>query len=121
MDIQSKMENLKNELLRHEYLYYVKDAPEISDTEYDFMLKELERLEAEYPQFASPDSPTKRVGGTVSDSFEAVTHEVPLLSLGNTYNVSEVDAFIQRTAKLVNDPQFAVEFKIDGLSVALTY
>ena len=65
MDIQSKMENLKNELLRHEYLYYVKDAPEISDTEYDFMLKELERLEAEYPQFASPDSPTKRVGGTV--------------------------------------------------------
>lgn len=120
-DIKNKIEALKNELLRHEYLYYVKDAPEISDTEYDMMMKELEALESEYPQFASPDSPTKRVGGTVSESFESVRHEVPLLSLGNTYNIGEVDAFIQRTAKLVDNPEFAVEFKIDGLSVALTY
>lgn len=120
-DIKNKIELLKNELLRHEYLYYVKDAPEISDTEYDMMMKQLEALENEYPQYATPDSPTQRVGGAPMETFEAVRHEIPLLSLGNTYNVDEVDAFIQRTAKAVNKPEFAVEFKIDGLSVALTY
>lgn len=120
-DIKNKIELLKNELLRHEYLYYVKDAPEISDTEYDMMMKQLEQLEKEYPQFAAPDSPTQRVGGAPSEAFEPVKHEIPLLSLGNTYNVGEVEAFIQRTAKTVDAPEFAVEFKIDGLSVALTY
>ena len=120
-DIKRVMEELKNELLRHEYLYYVKDAPEISDVEFDGMMKKLEALEKQYPQYASPDSPTSRVGGGISESFDEVRHTVPLLSLSNTYNVEEVEAFIARTQKTVDKPQFAVEFKIDGLSVALTY
>ncbi len=120
-DIKIKIDNLKNELLHHEYLYYVKDAPEISDIEYDNLMKTLEQLEAEYPEYKSPDSPTSRVGGSVAQGFGEVAHEVPLLSLSNTYNVDEVGAFIQRTEKTVDKPQFAVEFKIDGLSVALTY
>lgn len=120
-DIKRVMEELKNELLRHEYLYYVKDAPEISDVEFDGMMKKLEELEKQYPQYASPDSPTSRVGGGISESFDEVRHSVPLLSLSNTYNVEEVEAFIARTQKTVDKPQFAVEFKIDGLSVALTY
>ena len=120
-DIKRVMEELKNELLRHEYLYYVKDAPEISDVEFDGMMKKLEALEKQYPQYASPDSPTSRVGGGISENFDEVRHTVPLLSLSNTYNVEEVEAFIARTQKTVDKPQFAVEFKIDGLSVALTY
>ncbi|MBP3348225.1 MAG: NAD-dependent DNA ligase LigA, partial [Clostridia bacterium] len=120
-DIKRVMEELKDELLRHEYLYYVKDAPEISDVEFDGMMKKLEALEKQYPQYASPDSPTSRVGGGISESFDEVRHSVPLLSLSNTYNVEEVEAFIARTQKTVDKPQFAVEFKIDGLSVALTY
>ena len=120
-DIKRVMEELKNELLRHEYLYYVKDAPEISDVEFDGMMKKLEELEKQYPQYASPDSPTSRVGGGISENFDEVRHTVPLLSLSNTYNVEEVEAFIARTQKTVDKPQFAVEFKIDGLSVALTY
>ena len=120
-DIKRVMEELKNELLRHEYLYYVKDAPEISDVEFDGMMKKLEALEKQYPQYASPDSPTSRVGGGISENFDEVRHSVPLLSLSNTYNVEEVEAFIARTQKTVDKPQFAVEFKIDGLSVALTY
>ena len=85
------------------------------------MMKKLEELEKQYPQYASPDSPTSRVGGGISENFDEVRHTVPLLSLSNTYNVEEVEAFIARTQKTVDKPQFAVEFKIDGLSVALTY
>ncbi len=121
MDTKEKIQKLRDELIHHEYLYYVKDAPEITDIEYDMMMKELERLESEHPEYITEDSPTRRVGGGVATSFAEVTHEVPLLSLGNTYNVEEVTEFIQRTAKTVHDPHFAVEFKIDGLSVALTY
>lgn len=120
-EIKNKIDKLKAELQHHEYLYYVMDAPEISDIEYDMMMKELESLENEYPQYKTQDSPTVRVGGQAVDSFEEVRHEVPLLSLANTYNVDEVENFIQRTAKTVDKPEFAVEFKIDGLSVALTY
>lgn len=120
-EIQKKIKELTTELLRHEYLYYVKDAPEISDIEYDMMMKELEKLESEYPQYALPESPTTRVGGKAVSSFAEVTHEVPLLSLANTYNVEEIAEFVQRTAKTVDNPEFSVECKIDGLSVALTY
>lgn len=120
-DIKSKIDALREELRHHEYLYYVMDAPEISDIEYDMKMKELESLEAEYPQYMTSDSPTVRVGGRAVDSFDEVRHEVPLLSLANTYNVGEVESFIQRTAKTVDEPEFDVEFKIDGLSVALTY
>lgn len=120
-DIKSRIDTLREELRHHEYLYYVMDSPEISDIEYDNMMKKLESLELEYPQYKTQDSPTVRVGGQAVDSFEEVKHEVPLLSLANTYNVAEVEAFIQRTAKTVDNPEFDVEFKIDGLSVALTY
>lgn len=120
-DIKNRIETLREKLRHHEYLYYVMDAPEISDIEYDMKMKELESLEAEYPQYLTSDSPTVRVGGQAVDSFDEVRHEVPLLSLANTYNVGEVESFIQRTAKTVDEPEFDVEFKIDGLSVALTY
>lgn len=120
-NVKYRMDELKNELLRHEYLYYVKDAPEISDMEYDMLMKELEELEEKYPEYKAPDSPTGRVGGAAVDMFESVTHEVPLLSLGNTYSIEDMEAFIQRTEKTVLEPEFVVEFKIDGLSVALTY
>lgn len=120
-EIKSRIDALREELQYHEYLYYVMDSPEISDIEYDTKMKELESLENEYPQYKTQDSPTVRVGGQAVDSFDEVKHEVPLLSLANTYNVDEVEAFIQRTAKTVDNPEFDVEFKIDGLSVALTY
>lgn len=120
-DVKRKIDELRKELQRHEYLYYVMDSPEISDIDYDVMMKELETLESEYPQYKTSDSPTVRVGGQAVDSFDEVKHEVPLLSLANTYNVGEVESFIQRTAKTVDKPEFVVEFKIDGLSVALTY
>ena len=120
-EIKNKIESLKSELSRHEYLYYVKDAPEISDIEFDAMMKELEKLEAQYPEYKTSDSPTQRVGGIAADSFSEVTHKVPLLSLSNTYNADEIDAFISRIEKTVSNPELCVEFKIDGLSVALTY
>lgn len=120
-EIKNKIESLKSELSRHEYLYYVKDAPEISDIEFDTMMKELEKLEAQYPEYKTSDSPTQRVGGTAAESFLEVTHKVPLLSLSNTYNADEIDAFISRIEKTVSNPELCVEFKIDGLSVALTY
>ena len=120
-EIQNNIETLKSELSRHEYLYYVKDAPEISDIEFDAMMKELESLEAQHPEYKTSDSPTQRVGGVAADSFSEVAHKVPLLSLSNTYNTDEVDAFISRIEKTVSSPELCVEFKIDGLSVALTY
>ncbi len=120
-NIKETIESLRTELLHHEFLYYVKDAPEISDIEYDMMMKKLETLEKEHPEFDSPDSPTKRVGGAPVDSFAKVNHEVPLLSLANTYNVEEIEAFVRRTAAEVGNPELSVECKIDGLSVALTY
>jgi len=115
---------LRREIERHNRLYYEKNRPEIADAEYDRKLKELERLEKEHPEFASPDSPTRRVGGRPSArSFGTVTHAVPMLSIDNTYSKEEVAAFDERVKKqLKGEPyEYVMEPKIDGVSLSLLY
>ncbi len=122
-DIQQDHRDLVDRLNRHNYLYYVKDAPEISDTEYDRLMKELERLEQEYPGLQTPDSPTQRVGGQPLEQFESVEHRRPMLSIDNTYNEDELRGFDQRVRKTLEQDvvEYVAELKIDGVAVSLTY
>ena len=103
------------------YKYYVLDNPDMPDFEYDRLLRELENLEAEYPQFVQPDSPTLRVGGQALSKFEKVNHPVPLMSLQDVFSVEELDEFIDKIQASHPNAVFTVEPKIDGLSVALEY
>jgi DNA ligase (NAD+) len=121
--VRERMEKLRAEINRHSYLYYVLDSPEISDAEYDKLLRELERLEQQYPQFITPDSPTQRVGAAPVEAFGVVEHPLPLLSLGNAFAPEELLAWSTRVSKLIDRQQFDLvgEHKIDGLAVALTY
>ena len=117
---------LRNKIHRHDYLYYVKDSPEIPDREYDSLYHRLKELEGKYPECITADSPTQRVGGKVDERFRKVVHPVPMLSLDNTFNVDEVRAFHQRVVKALPDIEessieYVVELKFDGLAVALTY
>jgi DNA ligase (NAD+) len=122
-DIQSEIEQLRTEINRHNYLYYVLDNPEISDAEYDSLMQKLQRLEEEYPQFLTPESPTQRVGAAPLEAFGVVEHKVPLLSLANVFSNEELEAWYKRTLKLLDGqkPTFVCEHKMDGLSVSLTY
>ena len=121
--IKEKIESLRAEIKRHNYLYYVLDSPEISDAEYDRLMRELQYLEEQYPQLITPDSPTQRVGAAPVEAFGAVEHPVPLLSLGNAFSQNELVAWHTRTLKLAAGQPFTFvgEYKIDGLAVALTY
>jgi DNA ligase (NAD+) len=121
--IKQKIENLRAEINRANYQYYSQDAPEITDVQYDLLMRELQKLEANHPQFLTPDSPTQRVGATPLETFGIVEHPVPLLSLANTFSDDELMAWYARVIKLVgNRPfDFVCENKIDGLAVALTY
>jgi len=121
--IKERIEQLRAEINHHNYRYYVLDSPEISDTEYDELMRELKQLEEQYPQFLTSDSPTQRVGAAPVEAFGVVEHPLPLLSLGNTFSSQELRAWYTRTSKLVEGKQFnfAGEHKIDGLAVALTY
>jgi DNA ligase (NAD+) len=121
--IQSEIEQLRAEINRHNYLYYVLDSPEISDAEYDILMQKLRRLEDEFPQFLTPESPTQRVGAAPLEAFGVVEHKVPLLSLGNVFDKEELEAWYKRTLKLLDGqtPDFVCEHKMDGLSVSLTY
>ena len=101
--------------------YYVLDAPEMADFEYDRLLRELEELEAEHPELALPDSPTKRVGGEALSQFEKVVHPVPLMSLQDVFSTEELEEFLTRMKEAFPSAEFSVEPKIDGLSVALEY
>ncbi len=121
MEIQKRMEQLNSQLEYYARKYYVDDAPEISDYDYDMMLRELAELEEQYPQFASPVSLTKRVGGAVLDKFTPVVHEVPMLSLQDAFSFDELRAFDARVREVVSDPQYVLEPKIDGLSASLEY
>ena len=123
MDIWERMDHLRKELERHNKLYYENDAPEISDFEYDAMLRELEDLEAKYPIYALPDSPTKHVGGRVNEKFSKVTHKNLMKSLGDVFSKDEVMEFIERVRSSVGTEElsFVVERKIDGLSVSVEY
>lgn len=103
------------------YKYYVLDNPDMPDFEYDRLLRELENLEAEYPQFVQPDSPTLRVGGQALSKFEKVNHAVPLMSLQDVFSVEELDEFLDKIQSAQPNTAFTVEPKIDGLSVALEY
>lgn len=116
-----EIESLTQQLNEHIHRYYVEDAPTISDYEYDMLMRKLTVLEEEFPQFRTPISPTQRVGGSVAESFESFHHAVPLLSLQDAFSYDELVAFDARVKKTCPDAQYAVELKIDGLSVALTY
>ena len=121
-EAKHKIDLLTNELKEHNYLYYVLAQPIISDREFDQKLAHLELLEKDYPQFASPDSPTKKVGGAVSEGFETVKHNIPMLSLGNTYNKEELTDFDTRIKKMIGpDFEYVCELKIDGLAIGLQY
>lgn len=120
-NIKKRIEELTNSLNYHSHKYYVEDSPEISDFEYDKMLVELEKLENEYPQYASEISPTKRVGGAVLKEFNQVVHEVRMESLQDAFNEEEIIDFDKRVSSLVSDYSYVVEHKIDGLSVSLEY
>ena len=119
--IKKQIDNLRKALTHHAKLYYVFDAPEISDFEYDRMYAELLKLEAEYPEFDSPDSPTKRVGGTPLDKFEKVVHTRRMDSLSDVFSYEELLDFVNKVRAEIPDVTFSVEPKIDGLSVSLIY
>ncbi|MDR0814345.1 MAG: NAD-dependent DNA ligase LigA [Bacteroidales bacterium] len=120
--VEQRIQTLRKELEHHNYLYYVQSQPVISDYDYDMMLKELERLERENPQFADANSPTRRVGSDLNVEFQQVKHQSPMLSLDNTYNEGELKDFDARVAKeLTTGYRYVCELKYDGLSVSLTY
>lgn len=122
-EVKKKIEQLRAEINHHNYRYYVLDSPEISDAEYDELMRELKQLEEQCPQFLTPDSPTQRVGAAPVEAFGVIEHPRPLLSLGNAFSKDELLAWYTRISKLVTEAQFnfIVEHKIDGLAVALTY
>ncbi|HEX4641947.1 MAG TPA: NAD-dependent DNA ligase LigA, partial [Candidatus Acidoferrales bacterium] len=118
-----QIEKLREELRRHEYLYYVQDEPEISDVKFDQKMKELQRLEAEHPEFASSDSPTQRVGGAPRKGFETRQHSPAMISLDNTYSAEELENFDRRVRELTGreNIDYVAEHKFDGLSMSLVY
>lgn len=121
--IKQHIERLRDELNRHNYNYYVLNAPEISDRDFDMMMKELEKLEQEHPEYADPLSPTQRVGSDINKAFTQHVHQRPMLSLGNTYSIEEVDDFVNRTRDALMGENFTIvgEMKYDGTSISLTY
>ena len=122
MDYLQEIAELREELRRHSIAYYDKDAPTISDFEYDAMMRRLENLEAEHPETVTPDSPTQHVGGHRSEKFSPVHHAVPLESLSDVFSYEELTDFIRKTNEtLGGEPLYTVEPKIDGLSMALEY
>ena len=123
MDIfASKIQELRKELERHNYNYYVLSAPTISDYEFDQKMRELQELEQAYPAYDDPDSPTHRVGSDLSKEFAKVTHKYPMLSLGNTYSQGEVSDFYEQVSRSLNEPfEIVAELKYDGTSISLTY
>lgn len=123
MDIQSQIEALRADLHRHNYLYYVLNAPELTDREFDEQMAELQKLEEEHPEFADPNSPTCRVGSDLNNEFVQVPHKYPMLSLSNTYNKEEVADFYERVRSGLEGEPFEIccEMKYDGLSISLTY
>lgn len=119
---RQRIEALRNEINHHTYLYYVKDAPEISDGAFDSLVHELRELEAAYPQFYDANSPTQRVGGAVGDQFAPVVHEARMYSLDDAMNLEELDAWMDRTEEALGSfPEVVCELKIDGSGIALTY
>lgn len=120
--IKETIDRLRENINRHNYLYYVKSLPEITDFEFDQLLKKLEELEKNNPEFDSPLSPTKRVGNDILSSFEQGDHRFPMLSLGNTYSEEDLDEFFDRTEKALEaTPEYTCELKFDGVAISITY
>jgi len=122
-EVRKRVEELRKEIEHHNYLYYVLDQPEISDAEYDRLMRELQELEARYPELITPDSPTRRVGAEPLKAFGEVRHEVPMLSLNNAFSSEEAREFDRRARELlgVDVIDYAVEPKLDGLAISLLY
>lgn len=123
MNPKERIETLRQELNRHNHNYYALNAPVISDQEFDMLMKELEQLEQEYPEYADPLSPTQRVGSDLTKGFEHVTHARPMMSLANTYNIEEVDDWVKRVSTALEGQDFDIvgEMKFDGTSISITY
>ena len=122
MEIQEKIEALRKEIEYHIERYYNQDDPEITDYEYDQKMNEVKRLEREHPEYVTPDSPTQKVGGSAKrEAGVLVEHNVPMLSLQDVFDRGEVENFVAEMKKQLDDPEFVVEYKIDGLSLSLRY
>src|SRR5579864_8006866 len=122
-DVAKKIEALREKIRHHEHLYYVLDSPEISDTDFDKLMMELQQLEAEHPTLVTLDSPTQRVGGKPREGFVKVRHSTPMLSLDNTYSEEELRAWERRVHELSgrSEVDYVCELKLDGMSLALVY
>lgn len=121
--IQTKIEELRRQLNRYNYEYYVLDSPTIEDRQFDILMRKLEDLEKQYPQFQSPNSPTQRVGGQVNKGFVQAEHSFPMLSLSNTYSKEELIDFVNRTSQLLDGEklEWVCELKYDGVAISLLY
>ena len=122
-NIQKRVDSLREEINSHNYSYYVLDRPEVPDSEYDRLLRELDDIEQQYPELITSDSPTQRVGATPLDSFSEVKHEIPMLSLGNAFSEPDMNDFDRRIREGVesDDIEYAAEPKLDGLAISLLY
>lgn len=121
-EAKKEIEKLTEELNHHNYLYYVKAQPVISDYDFDQMLVQLKKLEEQYPQLASPNSPTKRVGGDITKNFPTVKHKYPMLSLENSYSIEDIKDWETRLKKLVDgEVEYVCELKYDGVAIGITY
>ncbi len=123
MNTEEEIKNLRAELRQHNHDYYVLNQPKVSDYEFDMKLERLQFLESEHPEFFDANSPTQRVGGDITDKFEKVEHEYPMLSLSNSYNKEEIQEWAERAVKLVgsDDVEYVLELKYDGVAISLTY
>ncbi len=119
--IEQRIKELREQLNAHNKKYYIDNAPDISDFEFDSLLRSLIELEGQHPEFADPNSPTQRVGNDISEGFESREHRFPMLSLSNTYSQSELHDFIQRVEKEVGETEYVCELKFDGTAISLTY
>ena len=119
--IRERIEELRRQLELHNYKYYVENAPEISDFEFDTMMRELQELERAHPEYADPNSPSVRVGSDLTAEFETVRHRYPMLSLGNTYSLEELHDFIDRIEREAGETDYVCELKFDGTAISLTY
>ncbi len=121
-EIASRIQVLRDDLHRHNHLYYVENNPAISDYEFDMILKELQKLEEEYPEFDDPNSPTKRVGGDITSKFAKVKHRYPMLSLSNTYNLDEIREWEARIKRITTEEiEYVCELKYDGVAIGITF
>ena len=120
-DIYNKINELREHIEHHSILYYVQDSPEISDADFDMLMKELIALEEKYPEYITEDSPTQRIGGEALSKFDQVRHSVQMMSLSNAFSKQDLLDFDSRVRQMIPKPEYVLEFKIDGLSVALTY